>query len=194
MKISIDDEVVSKYKRLSVDEVLCCLMVKNGSNPIAIAKHLIQRGILSVSNDDPNKFYIDLSASKMCDSIILDSDKSIPLPKSIDSLVDELQKLFPEGKKIDEYGEPKYRWRGNKKDVAKKLQAFFKLYGDFDFDKVIKATENYVKQHENDKTFMKILPYFIMKNNESLLATELEGLEDEEEDNSDWTNTVLLAN
>ena len=185
MKISIDEDVVAKCKTsdnktLNIGETLVCMLIKMGYNINDIIDDLIFKGVLIRDNTIPDKLLIFMKYSKLVETILLKSDKSIPKEEELLSLVEKLQALFPSGRKCDDSGIPKWSWRGNKTDVVKKLQKFFKLYGNYKQEDIIQATTNYVNRYKYDNKAMRILPYFIYKEIDggiSDLATELESLD-----------------
>ena len=97
--------------------------------------------------------------------------------------------LFPEGKKT---GTNKY-WRDNKSNVISKLKVFFKKYNNYDFDLILIATKKYVDSYGGNNQLMRILPYFIEKENQSELATILENLDNinNNQNNDLWTSTLV---
>lgn len=191
MKISIDEDVVAKCKTsdnktLNIGETLVCMLIKMGYNINDIIDDLIFKGVLIRDTTIPDKLLIFMKYSKLVETILLRSDKSIPKEEELLNLVEKLQSLFPSGRKCDDSGIPKWSWRGNKTDVIKKLQKFFKLYGNYKQEDIIKAATNYVNRYKYDNKAMRILPYFIYKevgDGVSDLATELEGLNDIEKTN-----------
>lgn len=195
MKISIDEDVVAKCKTfdnktLNIGETLVCMLIKMGYNINDIIDDLIFKGVLIRDTTIPDKLLIFMKYSKLVETILLRSDKSIPKEEELLGLVEKLQALFPSGRKCDDSGIPKWSWRGNKTDIVKKLQKFFKLYGNYKQEDIIQATTNYVNRYKYDNRAMRILPYFIYKEIDggiSDLATELEGLNDIEETNNDST-------
>ena len=201
MKISIDEDVVARCKTsdnktLNIGETLVCMLIKMGYNINDIINDLIFKGVLIRDNTIPDKLLIFMKYSKLVETILLRSDKSIPKEEELLSLVEKLQALFPSGRKYDDSGIPKWSWRGNKIDVVKKLQKFFKLYGNYKQEDIIQATTNYVNRYKYDNKAMRILPYFIYKEIDggvSDLATELEGLNDVEEANSANFETGTLV-
>lgn len=197
MKISIDEDVVKNSKtqegaHLTLPEILLCIIIRLGYHPVTITKSLLERGIILNDSNIPDKLLVFQRFSDLVDSIIVDSDKSIPKKESIEDLVTALQELFPRERKPDSNGVPKYSYRGNKKDIALVLQKFFKVYGEKPYEDIIKVTKKYVESFQSDKTYMKTLQYFIMKDGMSQLATELENMDDDRStQSSDWTNTMV---
>jgi len=201
MKITIDEDVVAKCKTsdnktLDFGEILVCSIIKSGYNIYDVIDNLVAKGVLLRDSNTPDKLLIFTRYSRLVETIILKSDKSIPEENILTDLAIKLQNIFPQGRKCDDYGVPKWSWRGNKTDVVKKLQKFFKIYGNYSPEDIIKAATNYVNRYKYDNKAMRILPYFIYKevgDGVSDLATELEGLNDVEETNSANFETGTLV-
>lgn len=181
MNISIDEKVLEKTKFrgniLTPSEFLLCMIVKLGNNIEELTESLIKKNILVRDVYDSNKIYLRSDCCSVLQQVLLESDKAVPKITELDELVTKLQELFPKERKPDSHGVPKYAYRGNKTDVANRLQKFFKLYGQYSYDDVLECTRRYVESFKYDKTYMKILPYYIMKDGESQLATELENMD-----------------
>ena len=77
----------------------------------------------------------------------------------IERLIPQLQQLFPEGKKDG----TSYYWRGNRKDIQRKLTQFFLRYQNYSDEEILDATERYVKSFNGDYSYMRLLQYFIWK-------------------------------
>ena len=197
MKISLDEDVVKNSKtqegaHLTLPEILICIVIRLGYNPAIVTKSLLDRGIILYNTNQQDKLLVFQRFSDLVDSVIVNSDKSVPKKESIEDLVTALQDLFPKERKLDSSGIPKYSYRGNKKDIALRLQKFFKIYGNYSYEDIIEVTKKYVESFTSDKTYMKTLQYYIIKDGESQLATELENIEDDRNiQNSDWTNTMI---
>lgn len=115
-----------------------------------------------------------MTASDDVSRILLDADSSVPSDGRIDRLYERMREYFPHGYKV-----PPYAWRGNRKDVTLKLKKFFKLYGNkYTDEQILDATRRYVEAFEADNTHMRILKYFILKDDQSDLATVLENKDD----------------
>ena len=107
--------------------------------------------------------------------------------ETIQQLAETMATIFPTGKKP---GTSKY-WKGNSAIVIKKLTSFFKKYGLYSPDVVIKATEAYVKSFGDETALMRILPYFIEKDGESDLLTFIENLDQVTEESPDFTEKLV---
>lgn len=131
------------------------------------------------------------------------------------SLLDECNKLFiiPKNKKKNSYITPEFiqnlqefreifpnkklpsgkAARTNFDDLKRKMVEFMIKYPQYDWNTILDATENYVETYRKaDYMFMKTAGYYIMKNNESDLATDCElllegGLEELQKKSSLYT-------
>lgn len=93
------------------------------------------------------------------------------LGKEHDQYIAMYREIFPKG--ILGSGKPA---RASIPDLRKKFTDFFKVY-DYDWETIIKATVEYVKQKENTQ-FMMTSAYFILKNDQSELASYCELVSD----------------
>ena len=116
------------------------------------------------------------------------SDKKIS-NKDIELLAEQMRLMFPEGKK---QGTTKY-WRDNKSNVEAKLKTFFKKYGHYDSELILKATQKYIDSFGDSKQLMRILPYFIEKSEVSELMTIIENIDEVKSDsqNEMWVTTLI---
>lgn len=195
MKYVINEEVCNKYN-LNLSSFLLLLFLKTDSSLKETIKSLIERGIVV---EREGELLINTAWSTICDNILLNADSEIPIEESLDTLASTLMNIFPKGKKNG----TNYYWRGNKKDIKLRLQKFYKLYGNkFSSETIIRATENYVKSFNGNYTFMRLLKYFIWKDERKIdgegksyiletsdLADFIEN-EGQGEEVNDWTSTL----
>ena len=188
MNISIDDKVLSNLKtadgqKLDINELLVCMIILMNENPTDVTQRLLNRGVL-IKDNNTQQLHVFRKYIDLVEGVLLASDKAVPTLSSLDELVNKLQELFPKERKLDSHGQPRYSYRGNKRDVTERLQKFFKLYGKYSYDDVLECTKRYVERFKYDKTNMRLLPYFIMKTVDgelvSDLATELDNMDTDE--------------
>lgn len=196
MIFTIDEQVCKKYD-IKVEEVLALLLVKSGVKINELYSNLEQKQALI--NDIFNNYMITQRYDDIVSSVLLDSDKSRETPERIENLALELMKVFPKEKKA---GTCHY-FKGNKKDISLKLKKFFKLYGNqYTDEQMINAAKRYVDSFNGNYTYMRILKYFIWKDerktNEdgktyveetSDLATWIEN-EGQSEHSSEWGELI----
>lgn len=184
MKLIIDEKVCSDFD-LDISETLIGILFRLKVSLDDVIENLKEKGYLVETINGHYKLseYFDDRITR----ILLNSDKEIPNAERCENLAIQMRALYPKGNSSS--GHP---WRGNLRDLTKRLQKFFKLYGNWTDDEIIAATQRYISHFNGNYTFMRILKYFIIKaeNGEELsdLATWLEN--DTEVDNDNWLTDV----
>lgn len=80
--------------------------------------------------------------------------------EEINKIVEGMQEAMPIGRKPD----TSFYWRGNKSEIRLKLIKFFHEYGDsYTAEEIIDATKRYVDSFNGDYRYMRLLKYFIHK-------------------------------
>lgn len=162
MTITIDEEVCKNWG-LTMPEVLALTLVKTGVDvPVLFAGLEDKKALVK---DMFNKYLVTLGYDEKVASVLLDSDKDRQPQDRIESLAAKMMELFPNGKK---QGTSQY-YRGNRKDITLRLKKFFKLYGNRFTDKqILEATDKYVKAFNGNYSYMRVLKYFIWKDEKKL--------------------------
>ncbi len=157
MTITIDEDVC-KSLGLSMPEVLALALVKTGTDiPLLFANLEDKKAIVK---DMFNKYLVTMGYDERLSSVLLDSDKDRQPQDRIELLASQMMELFPALKKA---GSSQY-FRGNRKDVTLRLKKFFKLYGNkFSNEQILAATKKYVESFNGNYTYMRVLKYFIWK-------------------------------
>lgn len=198
MRFIIDEDVCTK-EGITLQELLALLLIKTGANINEILSELSIKEAL-VKDVISGKLLITSRWSDKVSEVLLDSE-NIGLPSDkMDSLVNELMKIFDKGKK-----DGKYWFKGNRRDISLRLKKFFKLYGDrYSDEDIIKAAKAYVESFNGDYRYMRLLKYFIWKDQKkegsdgkiyieeiSELATYLDNLDSDNNENyGDWTSEL----
>ena len=202
MKITIDEKVCIKHK-MTVQEVLIALIMRMGKAPDAI-ENMLNREILV----DTGEYQVTQHWSDVLDEILLDSSGAVE--KSDEELVElakKMREVYPQGKMKDRFGRPTpYYYRCNNSEVVKKLKKFFTIFGNVSDEEILDATKRYVASFQGNYTGMRLIKYFILKDDVkpsedgqghveqiSDLATFLENKESEEGvvNSEDWTTKVI---
>lgn len=195
MTITIDEEVCKNWG-LTMPEVLAIVLVKTGADiPMLFANLEDKKALVK---DIFNKYLVTLGYDERVASVLLDSDKDRQPQDRIELLAGQMMELFPALKKV---GSSQY-FRGNKKDITLRLKKFFKLYGNkFSNDQILDATKKYVESFNGNYTYMRVLKYFIWKD-EKRVNSDGEGYVDEVSDlasyiendgkefNKEWTANI----
>lgn len=157
MKYSIDEQICAKYG-LDLPSIAAIIIVKSGVDIAELIENLVDKEIF-IRNSD-GSLILTSRWDDDFNSVLLESDKTVPKVDRVTALAEVLMGLFPSGKKE---GTNVY-WKGNKKDTILKLQKFFKLYGNsYTDEQIIEATRRYVESFNGNYSYMRVLKYFILK-------------------------------
>lgn len=196
MDININEEICKKYG-LDISEVLAVLLIKTCNDIPKLFSILEEKEI--VVKDILQGYMITQKWDDTVSTILLDSDVKTPSSDRIENLAIQLMEIFPKQKKI---GTCHY-FRGNKKDIILRLKKFFKLYGKYTDEQIITAAQKYVESFNGDYSYMRILKYFIWKDEVKInsegdryvdevsdLANWIENAGQEENLRNDWATTL----
>lgn len=196
MDININEEICKKYG-LDVSEVLAILLIKTCNDIPKLFATLEEKEI--VVKDLLQGYMITQRWDDTVSAILLDSDVKTPSPDRLENLAKQLMEAFPKQKKT---GTCHY-FRGNRKDIILRLKKFFKLYGRYTDEQIITAAKKYVESFNGDYSYMRILKYFIWKDDVKInsegdryvdevsdLANWIENAGQEESLSNDWTSTL----
>lgn len=175
MKRYVIDESVCKKYNIDLNLMLTVLLLMTGKTYNESINELLEKEVLVKDEIIESKLYITNKWANIISEILLDSerggnDESKKYDEKLLNLAINLMKIFPEGKKDG----TKHYWRCNKMEVKQRLKKFFKIYGEYTDDEIINATKEYVSIHNGGDTTMRILKYFIIKDDVSDLASILE--------------------
>jgi hypothetical protein len=162
MRFTIDSEACAKHN-LSLSEVLGILLIKfseTGNSQDTIDKLVSEEKLVTLG--DPSDPYSVYQVTQRWDdevsAVLLDAEKSLPKADRIENLVKQMRELFPTGMKVGSSA-----WRGNIRELKLRMQKFFRLYGDYTDEQILSATKKYVDSFNGNYTYMRILKYFILK-------------------------------
>lgn len=137
---------------------------------------------------DEDGYSLTKDGERFIKFIVGDPESKKKAIKVSEELVDALREMFPEGKKA---GTNKY-WRDNKVNIARKMNTFYRMFGYHDDEVVLKATKKYIDSFGANNQLQRVLPYFILKNDESELMTIIENIDEVKSDsNNDLWGSVL---
>lgn len=184
--MQIDKSVIKQYGiKVSEYFFMMILMYYPGTTISLDISSLLDNGFIMELDDG---YYITDDGLAFINEVEITSMNKNISNKDIVSLAEEMKLIFPEGKKP---GTNKY-WRDNKANVEAKLKSFFKKYGHYDFELIKNATQKYVDSYSNNNQLMRILPYFILKDDSSELLTTIENFDNIGADsNNDMWASVL---
>ena len=199
MKITIDEGVCEK-NGIEVGELLMVLIIKLGNNVSELCTQMLNKEIIVTDNNISGNYLITQRWSDVTETVLLDSDKDRQSVDRLENLVIQLQAIFPEGKKE---GTSQY-WRGNKREILLRLKKFFKLYDNtYTDEQILNATKNYVTNFNGNYNYMRVLKYFIWKDEKKLhedgkmgvvevsdLANYIENADSTNDLKDEWTSTL----
>ena len=203
MKLTIDTKACTKHK-LSLEEVLMTLVYRQIKDPPGVFRNLKNREIIVQKE---GQFYVTQHWADVLDEILADSVKEQDEERLLE-LAKQMRALYPQGKMVNKLGQATpYYYRCNNAEVVKKLKKFFLIFGDIPDEDILKATRRYVASFNGNYTGMRLLKYFILKDDVkpsedgtghveqiSDLATFLENKEEEEGvvvNTDDWTSKLI---
>lgn len=194
MKIEIDESVCNKYG-LTIDEILVLIGLSKGSkeiyNNLNKLRYIINFGS-SIFKEDI-KYKVSNSAKEIISCILAESNIEVKdRIHDIEDLADKLREIYPDGK----ISNTNYYYKSNRKDVVNKLKTFFKIYGTkYTDEQIINATKKYIESFNGNYTYLKLLKYFIWKDErlkgESIQSLLADFIENENcEIKSDWASLL----
>lgn len=162
-------------------------------------KSLVDKGLITKANGTMQSLNRKYSATEkgivLADELVADSEKNIAAKEgSIKELADKLRSIYPEGKMEG----TSYYYRCNKADIIRKLKSFFRRYGEYTPEQIIEATQRYVSSFNGNYTYLRLLKYFIWKDENkdgetlqvSQLADWIENKNETNANNTDWAITL----
>lgn len=192
MKLIIDSDACLN-NGTCIGEVLLLYEYALKISPESMKQSLIDKGYITSAGNLFNRYTATDKAVKLLDNVLADS--SVDDDTKITELATKLKELYPKGKKE---GTNQF-WADGVSIIVKRLKIFYKKYGFYDNDTIIKATENYIKSFNGDYRFMKTLKYFLWSEKvnkagevepTSDLLTYIENAGEIDELSDDWLNEL----
>lgn len=193
MKIEVSDKICEKYN-LSIEEALVLIGLKYSSQEV-FQKLNKERFLLNLGSsifEEETKYKLSRKANEALSCILAEStDVVAKRTTNIEELADKLREIYPNGKIFN----TNYYYRCNRQDIINKLKTFFKMYGTkYTDEQIINATQKYINSFNGNYAYLKLLKYFIWKDErlkgesvQSLLADFIENESSEDTTNTDWT-------
>lgn len=162
-------------------------------------RSLVSKGLITKANGTlqslNRKYNTTEKGIVLADELLADSEESIVIKEDgIKELADKLREIYPEGKMVG----TSYYYRCNRADIVRKLKSFFRRYGEYTPEQIIEATQRYVASFNGNYTYLRLLKYFIWKDENkdgetlqvSQLADWIENRGSVNPSNSDWTTSL----
>ena len=192
MKLIIDSDACLN-NGTCIGEVLLLYEYALKISPESMKQSLIDKGYITSAGNLFDRYTATDKAVKLLDNVLADS--SVDDDTKITELATKFKELYPKGKKE---GTNQF-WADGVSIIVKRLKIFYKKYGFYDNDIIIKATENYIKSFNGDYRFMKTLKYFLWSEKvnkagevepTSDLLTYIENAGEIDELSDDWLNEL----
>ena len=190
-------DVACKKHGLLLSEGIALLAISTTTDDTY--KSLVDKGLITKANGTMQSLNRKYNATEkgiiLADELIADSEENIVVKEdSIKELADKLRSIYPEGKMAG----TSYYYRCNRADIVRKLKSFFRRYGEYTTEQIIEATQRYVNSFNGNYTYLRLLKYFIWKDENkdgetlqvSQLADWIENKNEVNTTNSDWTTTL----
>jgi len=177
--LQIDKSVLKQYNIRLTEYFFMMILMYYPNTTISIdLSNLLENGF--IIDNDIGYCLTDIGLSFISEVETMSITKNIS-NKEISDLAEQMRLLFPEGKKS---GTSKY-WRDNKSNVEAKLKTFFKKYGHYDSELILKATQKYIDSFGDSKQLMRTIIYMIEKENSSDLMTVIENIDEIKSNSND---------
>lgn len=197
MEITIKDKICKK-NNIDIAHALVLGAINYGND--TVYQELIRKGYITIYNKSFRELHKQYSITnkglESLNNIILDSDTIIEAKINvIQELAKQLRDIYPSGKMPG----TSYYYKCNTTDIEKKLKSFYKRYGStYSNEQIITATKKYVESKNGNYSYLKLLKYFIWKDeirdgeiiSTSMLADYLENEGQEESLTNDWTTEL----
>lgn len=162
-------------------------------------RSLVNKGLITKANGTMQALNRKYSATDtgivLADELLADSEEDIVVREDeIKELAEKLREIYPEGKMPG----TSYYYRCNRADIVRKLKSFFRRYGDYTPEQIMEATQRYVASFNGNYTYLRLLKYFIWKDENkdgetlqvSQLADWIENKGQVNNTNADWTTSL----
>lgn len=170
MKYIIDTDVLNRTD-LNLSEFGLLLYYVGGNEElpsVPTVRNLWHKGYLIKTGDETYVF--DIGKFEELQAILSEGSNNKPTNKRAEELAPKMREIYPSGYKEIYIGgiKKKYSWRDSDRIIANRMKIFFKRYGtSFTDAQILDATKRYVTSNGEDYTYMKLLKYFIFKDNKA---------------------------
>lgn len=203
MIIQLDQDSI-KEKGLTLSEAVLLLFFNYEQASAQVINNLMDKGLLKRTSVQEIvktgvKYRLTADGEAILTSCLVNSKSPISVEveaERLSNLAKRLKEIYPKGRKE---GTNSYWTEGNAL-IIKRLKLFFKKYGtDYTDEQIIQATQSYVESFNGDYRFMRILKYFIFKEERgadgmvestSDLINRIENAGQEDTEDSNWINMV----
>lgn len=196
MQFHIDKKELEKKKLPLSTALYLVSLYFNNEIKIDVVKESLARGFLVCSTFDANGFPIGAKITNLgvqyVEDVFINSEIHTTKEENFENIAQNLRELFPKGRKPG----TSLMWRGSEYEVVKKLKTLKKKLGKFfTEEEIINAAKRYIQSFNGNYTYMRTLPYFILKQEaingvveeKSELLSYIENSDGDNTTNSEWT-------
>lgn len=189
-KFIINEDALSKAG-ISAQE-FCVLYAMSSPKPLSEIIDGLTLKSYCTRNLNSKEPQIMFKGAQLLNTIIIDSDNDPSKEDSLEELAKSLKVIFPKGKKE---GTNIY-WAEGEQMIIRRLKMFFKKYeSTYTSQQIIDAAQKYVDSFNGNYKFMRVLRYFIFKEDneggKSELINYVENAGEEENLRNDWATVMI---
>lgn len=193
MKITLESKIIEQHSTMG--EILLMLAIANKADLILANDELIDKGLITKDYSREGHYYrVTNKGHELLNTVIIDSEIK-DIKNEYEELSKALKEIYPSGKKpnTNDY------WSDGVQLLTKRLKIFEKKYGKFKHDDIINATKKYVESFNGNYRMMRLLKYFIFKEDnkngeiesKSDLLNLLENIDEQININQEWTSQMI---
>ena len=156
MKFTVDSKKLEKIGS-SISEYLVLLLTKYCQDIPKLLDEMKQQELIQTCIYGYD--ILSPKANKLVNDMMAYNDEKVPDADYIIALAKKMCQLYPSGLKPG----TAISWRGNSRDIANRLIKFFAQYNAYTAEEVLDATKRYVDSFNGSYDYMRVLKYFIMK-------------------------------
>lgn len=148
---------------VTIGEALSLICIYNKIDIEEEKKILIKKGFITADRDEnfqPIGWRLTNKGGEILDSVILNSSQQFVSSERLTNLSNSLKEIFPKGRKNG----TSYYWAEGAALITRRLELFFKKYGDkYTDNQILEAARKYVQSFNGNYQYMRLLKYFIFK-------------------------------
>lgn len=142
-----------------IEEILALLLIKHCSNLKLLFERLLNNGLIQKNKDIEGSYFLPQEVLTELDDIVQKCAPTTSANDVIESVAKQMINIFPKGLKPG----TNQMWRSNVTDISRRLRKFQARYPDYTVEQMLDATRRYVESFNGHYDYMRVLKYFIWK-------------------------------
>jgi len=142
-----------------IEEILALLLIKHCSNLKLLFERLLNNGLIQKNRDIEGSYFLPQEVLTELDDIVQKCAPTTSANDVIESVAKQMINIFPKGLKPG----TNQMWRSNVTDISRRLRKFQARYPDYTVEQMLDATRRYVESFNGHYDYMRVLKYFIWK-------------------------------